>query len=124
MKKRNRLRCVVCLSVESEPKNQEKREEKQLRYIREYAKANGIEIIKILCRSGLGAFEANRQFEFIIKDIEDKKCDGILVAKMEAVSKTITDAYTKIGRIIAAGGHVITVDEGDLRLPLKIKNKA
>ncbi len=97
------------------------KERRQLKYIREYARANKIEIAGILHRGGLGQFEVNRQINAIICEIKAKKYDGILIANMNAVSIGISDAYTKVGKIIEIGGRIITVDEGELKLPLKIR---
>lgn len=49
-KKGKRLRCFVYLSTQAEERTVEEKEKKQLRYIREYAKAHNIEIVKIYRR--------------------------------------------------------------------------
>ncbi len=121
MKRQNTLRCIVYLSVDGEMEEIAGKERRQLKYIKEYARANGIEIVGILHRGGLGQFEVNRQINAIIAQIKAKKYDGILIANMDAVSIGISDAYTKVGRIIEIGGRIITVDEGELKLPLKIR---
>ncbi|MCM1083931.1 MAG: resolvase [Clostridium sp.] len=123
MKGQGTLRCIVYLSVAGELEEITEKERRQLHYIREYARANRIEIAGILHRGGLGQFEVNRQINAIIREIEAKKYDGILIANMAAVSVGISDAYTKVGKIIEIGGHIITVDEGELRLPLKIREE-
>lgn len=97
------------------------RECRQLKYIKEYARVNRIEIAGIFHRGGLGQFEVNRQMNAIICEIQAKKYDGILIANMASVSIGISDAYTKVGKIIEIGGRIITVDEGELKLPLKIR---
>lgn len=121
MKRQNTLRCVVYLSVDGEMEEIAGKERRQLKYIKEYARANRIEIAGILHRGSLGQFEVNRQINAIIAQIKAKKYDGILIANMDAVSIGISDAYTKIGKIIEIGGRIITVDEGELKLPLKIR---
>lgn len=121
MKRQNTLRCIVYLSVDGEMEEIAGKERRQLKYIKEYAIANRIEIAGILHRGGLGQFEVNRQINAIIAQIKAKKYDGILIANMDAVSIGISDAYTKVGKIIETGGRIITVDEGELKLPLKIR---
>lgn len=98
----------------------EKREEKQLHYIREYAKVNGIEIVKVIHRGGLGQFEVNRHFDNMVKGIRNKAYDEILIVNMTSITIYIPATYIKVGRVIGAGGHMITVDEGDLNLPLNL----
>lgn len=122
MDKKATLKCIVYLSTGAELSSVKEKEGKQLKYIREYAKANHIEIIKIIHRGGLGQNEVNRQYDSIVSRIKNKFCDGILLANMASVSKDLFDAYNKVGKVIAAGGHILTVDEGNLKLPLKLHN--
>lgn len=44
-----------------------------------------------------------------------------MISNMASVSIGVFDAYTKVGKIIEIGGRIITVDEGELKLPLKIR---
>ena len=46
------------------------------------------------------------------------RADAILLSNMAAVSRDTLDAYYKVGKAVAAGFRVITVDEGELRLGL------
>ena len=97
----------------------EKREEKQERYIREYARAHNIEIVGIMRRNGLGQGDCNQQFEKIAQLIRQKRVEGVILANMMAISLDIPDAYYKVGKIKAAGGTIITVDEGLLGMNVK-----
>lgn len=45
------------------------KEKKQLRYIREYAKAHNIEIVKIYRRGILGQYEVNRHFNALLEKL-------------------------------------------------------
>lgn len=121
MKRHSTLRCIVYLSVDGEMEEIVGKERRQLKYIKEYARANRIEIAGIVHRGGLGQFEVNRQMNAIICEIKAKKYDGILITNMASVSIGVSDAYTKVGKIIEIGGRIITVDEGELKLPLKIR---
>lgn len=54
MDKRRVWRCMAYISVHTKFADIERREERQLHYIREYAKANRIEIAGVVYRHGLG----------------------------------------------------------------------
>ena len=118
-KKEPHIECVAYLSVSGELKGIEKREKRQERYIREYAKAHNIDIVGVVRRNGLGQMEVNRHIDSIIQLIRKKKVEGIIVANMMAISADILDAYYKVGKIRAAGGVIVTVDEGRLELGIK-----
>lgn len=122
MGKKNRtIKVIAYLSVvNATEKNVEWKEDKQLRYIREYAKAHCIRIVKILRRNILGKNVRDAQFRKMIGAIECGMVDGIIVCKMDLISDTVVDAYKKVGDVVQAGGHMITVDEGELNLPLKM----
>lgn len=122
MAKRKVWKCMAYISVQTKFADIERREERQLHYIKEYAKANRIEIAGVVYRHGLGQYEVNRHFESMVNSIKSKKYDGILIVNMLSVSIGIADAYAKIGKVVEAGGHIITVDEGDLRLSLNFRN--
>lgn len=118
-KKEPRIECVAYLSVSGELQGIEKREKKQERYIREYAKAHNIDVVGVICRNGLGQMEVNRHIDSITQLIRKNKVEGIIVANMMAISADIPDAYYKVGKIRAAGGVIVTVDEGRLKLGIK-----
>ena len=122
MGKKNRtIKVIAYLSVvNATEKNVEWKEDKQLRYIREYAKAHCIRIVKILRRNILGKNVRDAQFRKMIGAIECGMVDGIIVCKMALISDTVVDAYKNVGDVVQAGGHMITVDEGELNLPLKM----
>lgn len=122
MAKRRVWRCMAYISVHTKFADIERREERQLHYIREYVKANRIEIAGVVYRHGIGQYEVNRHFESMVNSIKSRKHDGILIVNMSSVSTGIADGYAKIGKVIEAGGHIITVDEGDLRLPLNFRS--
>lgn len=109
-----KLRCIVYLATRGEIYNTAMKEKKQLKCIREYAKAHSIELVSIYHSAGVGQYEVNRQFDQLIKIMEVQNIDGILIKNMQAVSSNIIDAYFKIGKVRSAGCHLITVDEGDL----------
>ena len=118
-KKEPRIECVAYLSVPGDLRNVERLEKNQERYIREYAAAHNIEIVAVVHRHGFGQSAVNQQFATITELIRKKKVGGIIVANMMAISADIPDAYYKVGKIHAAGGVIITVDEGRLLLGIK-----
>lgn len=113
------IRCYVYLSTNGDMRTSEFKEKKQLRYINDYAKAHNIKVSKILHRGILGVHSANKQFDMIVESIRKKEVDGVLVANMGAISTSIGDAYSKVAKVIIAGGQMITVDEGNLNLNIK-----
>ena len=117
--KEKRLRCIAYLSTTGDFENVDRRERNQLKYIQEYARAHNVEIVKIFHRNVLGQRDVNRHLDYMIRLIREKKADGIILANMLAISRDIPDAYYKVGKVKAAGGHIVTVDEGRLSLYIK-----
>ena len=110
---------IALLSTTGSLIETEKREEKQERYIRNFVKTQDIEIVGVVRRNGLGQADLNRQFEKIIQMIRQKRAEGVIVVNMMAISTDIPDAYYKVGKIIDAGGIIMTVDEGNLGMSVK-----
>ena len=110
---------IALLSTTGSLTETEKREEKQERYIRNFVKTQDIEIVGVIRRNGLGQADLNRQFEKITQLIRQKRAEGVIVANMMAISTDIPDAYYKVGKIIDAGGIIMTVDEGNLGMGVK-----
>lgn len=119
-KKEKEMRAIVYLSVDGDVDTVDWKERKQLKYIQEYAKAHNIKIVKVMHKSILGASVINNHFNKMASLINQKEADAILISKMAVIAADLEDAYRKIGKVIRTGGHFITVDEGDLRLPLKM----
>ena len=113
------LRCIVYLSVNAGMQDVEYKEDKQLRYISDYAKAHNLIIQKIIRRSILGQAEVNKHFRYMIQLIHQGKVDAIVVGNIMAVAANVVDAYAKVGSVVEAGGAMITVDEGGLDLKIK-----
>ena len=62
-RKEKPLRAVVYLSAKGNEITIEQKEKNQLKYIREYAKAHNIKIVKIMHRSILGNYVVNTHFQ-------------------------------------------------------------
>ncbi len=116
---RKKYDCVEYLSVDAPLDKVERLEDKQSRYIREYVANKEYRIVGTMRRNGFAMGDVNRQWSEIAMLIRKKKVDGVVVANMSAVSSSLPDAYRKVGEIIAAGGVVVTVDEGRLCMNIK-----
>ena len=118
-KKEPVVEVIAYLSTDGPLWETEKREKNQERYIREYANAHNIEIVGVMHRNGLGQGDCNRQMEKIAQLISQKRVEGVIVANMMSISLNVPDAYSKVGKIKAAGGVIVTVDEGPLGMDIK-----
>lgn len=118
-KKMKKINCFVYLAVDADERTVEKKEMKQLRYIKEYAAAHNIHIVKVYHKDMLGQTVVNGHFRNMLQKLENKEADGILIANMGAISVGLADAYYKVGLVVASGGQIITVDEGNLSLNIK-----
>ena len=117
--------CIALIAVKCEvsrDKKLEYLEKMQEKYIRYNAKAHHIVIAYVVHSRGLGQMEVNRRFHQIVDLIQRRKADGIIVVNMLAISSNMIDAYTKVGKVRSAGGVLVTVEEGDLRLKIKRRN--
>lgn len=112
------IRCIVYLATVADEDTVDRKEQKQLRYIREYAKAHQLQIVKVFHRSVLGQMDTNRHYQNIVRRIQNGEAEAILLANMGMISQSLPDAYGKVGQMLEAGGRVITVDEGELKLNL------
>lgn len=118
-KKESVIEMIAFLSTTGPLWETEKRERKQEKYIREYAKAHNVLVVGVVHRNGLGQGDANQQFEKIVQLIRQKRVEGIIITNMMAISSDIPDAYYKIGKVKEAGGVIVTVDEGYLEMKVK-----
>ena len=112
--------CVLYLSTEGDLWHAKEREEKQRRYIMDYNKAHGINVVKTMHRDAAGQVGVNRDFAKMVELIRQNEVQGIIVANMKCISNSLPDAYYKIGMVVQAGGKMITVDDGhDLFMDVK-----
>lgn len=119
-RKEKPLHAVVYLSAKGKEKTIEQKEKKQLKYIREYAKAHNIQIVKIMHRSIMGNYVVNTHFQKMVNMIGKKEVEIILVSKISGIATDLEDAYRKIGKVIQSGGYIVTVDEGEMKLPIQM----
>lgn len=122
-KREPRYECIAYLSVEAALDKVDRLEDKQLKYIKEYAKAHNILIVGVMRRHGFSMNDVFRNFRQIAHLIGKKRVEGVIVAGMQYVSSDLEDAYYKIGMIKAAGGQFITVDEGNLGMDIVMEER-
>lgn len=116
-KKEKRINVVAYLSTDGNMYSAPGKEKRQLRYIKEYANAHNIHIVKIMNRDIANNRDVIKNFKTIASLVAaDNGVDGVIVANTAAVSVSTADAYYKIGLIVEAGGIFISVDEGRLAL--------
>lgn len=114
-----RICCIVYLSTVGYVFSTDKREKKQLSFIQQYEDAHNVKIVKKMHRDVMGQVEVNRHFDVMVEMIRLGKVDGIIIANMMSVSSSVADAYYKIGKVKAVGGHIVTVDEGCMEKNVK-----
>ena len=118
-RKVRKMDCIEYLSVQAPLEKVNMLEDKQSKYIHDFAKKSEYCIVGKMRRNGFSQRDVDRQWMQIVNMIRKKQIKGVVVANMAAVSSSVADAYYKVGLINEAGGVVVTVDEG--RLEMKIK---
>lgn len=113
-KKKKVIECVEYLSVIAPIEKAYMLENKQRKYIREYVANKEYKIVGTMRRNGFSQRDVNRQWMELVSKIQNKQVQGVVIANMAAVAEDLPDAYKKVGQIIAAGGIIVTVDEGRL----------
>lgn len=113
------IKCIAYLSTGGDLYRTEKSENRQLRYLNDYARAHGMDICRVLRRNGMGQVIVNKHWEYMAALIEKGVVDGVLIVNTEAVSTSVPDAFYKVGQIHEAGGIVVSVDEGRLSMPVR-----
>ena len=114
-----KVRCIVYISTVGDMQHVNQREQRQMRYIAEYANRNNIEIVKVMRRNVLAQLDVNKHFDQIMQMISEGFADGILIANMQFVSKDIEDACRKIAKVSNASGAIYSVDDGKLDFQFK-----
>lgn len=117
-------KCVECIAIVSAKNsildsNQiEKLERQQEQYIRKFAKANKVKVVAVFRGNGQGQYVINKKFYEAVDLIRRGKVNGIITINMKMISLDLEDAYCKVGKVRSAGGEMITVDEGFLKLSI------
>ena len=118
---KEQIPCIVYLSSNEESSFElaEMKENRQLRYINEYADVHGLIPMKIVRRGCFGPAVRNKLFQDCLYLMKQGKVSALLVANMDAISSGLADAYRKVGMGLEQGCRIISVDEGELRLDIK-----
>ena len=115
-RKVRKMDCIEYLSVQAPLEKVNMLEDKQSKYIHDFAKKSEYCIVGKMRRNGFSQRDVDRQWMQIVNMIRKKQIKGVVVANMAAVSSSVADAYYKVGLINEAGGVVVTVDEGRYRM--------
>lgn len=113
-RKKKTIECMEYLSVVAPVEKAYMLENKQRKYIREYVANKEYKIVGTMRRNGFSQRDVNKQWLELVAKIQRKQVQGVVIANMAAVAEDLPDAYKKVGQIIAAGGIIVTVDEGRL----------
>ena len=118
---KEQIPCIVYLSSNEESSFElaEMKENRQLRYINEYADVHGLIPMKIVRRGCFGPAVRNKLFQDCLYLMKQGKVSALLVANMDAISSGLADAYRKVGMVQEQGCRIISVDQGELRLDIK-----
>lgn len=92
---------------------------KQSKYIHEYVKNKEYMIVGTERRHGFSQNDVDRQWHQIVDKIKKKQVDGVIVANMSVITDNLIDAFVKIAQVQAAGGIIVTVDDGRLAMQLR-----
>ena len=118
-RKKKTIECIEYLSVSAPLDKVDYLENKQSKYIHEYVKNKEYMIVGTERRHGFSQNDVDRQWQQIVNKVRKKQVDGVIVTNMRAVTDTLVDAAIKIAQIQAAGGVVVTVDDGKLLLDIR-----
>ena len=117
MARQENIPCIVFLATDEESfELAEKKEDRQLRYINQYADAHGLIPMKIVRKSCFAPYGVNQMYSRCIDWKQQGKAEAILVANMEYLALDEEDAYRKVGQVRKAGFRIFSVDDGELKL--------
>lgn len=121
------VRCIVFLSSDENDsfEQAEKKEDKQWRYVSEYADAHGLIPMKIVRRGCMAPMVANQMFLNCLEMMRQGRAEALLVANMNYIAHGERDIYEKVGIIRENGFRVFAVDDGELKMCIHpVKKKA
>ena len=107
------------LSVSAPLDKVDRLEDKQSKYIHEYVKNKEYMIVGTERRHGFSQNDVDRQWHQIVDKIRKKQVDGVIVANMSVITDNLIDAFIKVAQVQAAGGIIVTVDDGRLAMQLR-----
>lgn len=101
----------------------EKKENKQLKRIMEFADNNNLIPMKVFRRGIFGRRLRDEVFYKAIRYMRAGKADALIVTNLDAISDGIADSYLKIGAVREAGYRLFSVDEKEPKVDLYIPPK-
>ena len=113
------IECIEYLSVSAPLDKVDRLEDKQSKYIHEYVKNKEYMIVGTERRHGFSQNDVDRQWHQIVDKIRKKQVDGVIVANMSVITDNLIDAFIKVAQVQAAGGIIVTVDDGRLAMQLR-----
>ena len=113
-RKKKTIECIEYLSVSAPLDKVDHLEDKQSKYIHEYVKNKEYMIVGTERRHGFSQNDVDRQWHQIVDKIRKKQVDGVIVANMSVITDNLIDAFIKVAQVQAAGGIIVTVDDGRL----------
>ena len=122
MARQENIPCIVFLATDEESfELAEKKEDRQLRYINQYADAHGLIPMKIVRKSCFAPYVVNQMYSRCIDWMQQGKAEAILVANMEYLALDEEDAYRKVGQVRKAGFRIFSVDDGELKMNIRFR---
>ena len=114
-RKKKTIECIEYLSVSAPLDIVDRLEDKQ----NEYVKNKEYMIVGTERRHGFSQNDVDRQWHQIVDKIRKKQVDGVIVANMSVITDNLIDAFIKVAQVQAAGGIIVTVDDGRLAMQLR-----
>lgn len=122
--KQDIIPCIVFLATDEETFEQaEKKEDRQLRYINQYADAHGLVPMKIMRKGCFAPYVVNQMYSRCVDLMQQGKAEAILVANMDYLALDEEDAYRKVGQVRKAGFRVFSVDDGELKMKIQFRTE-
>lgn len=118
-KKEKTVECIEYLSVNAPLDKVDRLEDKQSKYIHEYVRNKEYMIVGTERLRRIFKKDVDRQWQQIVNKIRKKQVDGVIVANMSVITDNLIDAFIKIAQVQAAGGIIVTVDDGRLAMQLR-----
>ena len=119
-KNEKHLDCIAYLSeISGSLEHIVKKESKQEKVIREYAKKHNIKIVSVVRRNGFGIKDVREQFEQFSILMAKHRVDGIILTRSWVLDTDEEVIYSLIGKIKKSGGSFVTTTEGRLGLELE-----
>ena len=85
--------------------------EEQLRILTEYCVKNNYDVYKVYSETSSGAKTDRVKFMELMRDVEAKKFDAVIVLKLDRFSRSMLDLLTNVERLKANGIDFISVKD-------------